>query len=198
MEWNIGLEVLEIVLLVSFGLFMKHMYSYFKQKGNNLATLEDIGEITNKIEKVKSEYTERLENLSHQNKLIIEQGSRRHQLRLAALDKRLEAHQEAYYLWRELIHTAHDRSKIFEVVLKCQEWWEKNCLFLDATVREAFNKAYVAANTHKDFVDSHSNPDLVRDNWAIIKNAGEVIVKAVELPPIAEGEFKAGVNLEKK
>ena len=198
MEWRIVLEALEIVLLISIGLFMKHLFSYFKHKGGNLATLEDIGVITNEIEKVRSEYTERLEKLSHQNNLIIEQGSRRHQLRLAALDKRLEAHQEAYSLWRELIHTAHDKSKVFEVVLKCQEWWEKNCLYLDATVREAFYKAYIAANTHKDFVDSHSNADLVRDNWAVIKRAGEVIVKAVELPPISDGEFDAGVSLEKK
>jgi hypothetical protein len=197
MDWEIALEVLEILSLISLGLFIRHISSYFRQKGKNLATLEDVGAITKEIEKVQYEYTKRLENLSHQNKLIIEQGSRRHQLRLAALDKRLEAHQEAYSLWRELLHTAHDREKIGGMVLKCQEWWENNCLYLDGAVRGAFNKAYIAANIHRDLVDSHSNAESVRSNWAIIKDAGEVIVKAVELPPIAEGEFKAGVNLEK-
>jgi hypothetical protein len=197
MEWGIALDVIEILLLIFLGFFIRHISSYSTQKGRNLATREDIGAITKEVEKVRSEYSEHLENLSHQNKLILEQGNRRHQLRLAALDRRIEAHQKAYSLWRELLHATHDKGKIGDVVLKCQNWWENNCLYLEADVREAFNKAYIAANSHREFVEIHSNPELVKSNWATIKNAGDVIVKAVELPPIADGEFKAGINLEK-
>ena len=197
MKWETALDIINILVLVFLGFFIRHISSYSTQKGKNLATREDIGAITKEVEKVRSEYTERLENLSHQNKLILEQGNRRHQLRLAALDRRIEAHQKAYSLWRELLHTAHDKSNIGDVVLKCQDWWENNCLYLEADVREAFNKAYIAANSHREFVEMHSDAELVKRNWAIIKNAGDVIVKAVELPPITEGEFKAGVNLEK-
>src|SRR5262249_2999875 len=57
---------------------------------------EDIAKITREVEQVKHEYARRLESLAHQNRLVLEQGSRRHQLRMAALDRRLEVHQQAY------------------------------------------------------------------------------------------------------
>lgn len=54
--------------------------SYLKRKAENLATREDIAEITEKVEDVRTQYKERLENLAHQNRQILEQGTRRHQL----------------------------------------------------------------------------------------------------------------------
>ncbi|WEZ86480.1 hypothetical protein P3R38_13205 [Pseudomonas sp. NyZ480] len=44
-------------------LFYKHFFpGYLKKKGENLATKEDISDITNKIESVKHEYASQLEN----------------------------------------------------------------------------------------------------------------------------------------
>jgi hypothetical protein len=43
--------------------------SYFQEKGKNLATKEDIAEITSKIEGIKANYTERLTAIEHQNAL---------------------------------------------------------------------------------------------------------------------------------
>ncbi len=46
--------ILEIVILLT-GLYLAFVKSYFQEKGKNVATKEDIEEITEKIEKVKSE-----------------------------------------------------------------------------------------------------------------------------------------------
>ena len=115
---------------------------------------------------------------------------RKHQLRLAAAEKRLEAHQRAFALWRKLINTVHDEKEIFNVVSECQEWWNNNCLYLSPDAREKFRFAYVCAASHKDYVKDRSNPKLVTENWANITDAGEVIVRGAELPTLGEEEAK--------
>lgn len=113
---------------------------------------------------------------------------RRHQLRLAAAERRLEAHQQAFALWRKLISAVHDEKKTFEVVAECQEWWNNNCLYLSPDAREKFRFAYVCAASHKDYVKDRNNPKLVTDNWANITDAGQAIVRGVELPTLGEQE----------
>ena len=115
---------------------------------------------------------------------------RKHQLRLAAAEKRLEAHQRAFALWRKLIHSVHDEKEIFNVVSECQEWWNNNCLYLSPEAREKFRFAYVCAASHKDYVKDRSNPKLVTENWANITGAGEAIVRGAELPTLGEEEAK--------
>ncbi|MFZ0052673.1 MAG: hypothetical protein WAK96_12940, partial [Desulfobaccales bacterium] len=85
-------EILRLILsgliggITAFFSLSKYFFSsYASEKGRNLATKEDISEITKKIEEIK-----------HQYNLMIEQIKGRHQLRLAALEKRLEIHQQAY------------------------------------------------------------------------------------------------------
>jgi ABC-type lipoprotein release transport system permease subunit len=63
---------------------------------------------------------------------------RKDQFRLAALDKRLEKHQEAYTLWRELISVIYDEKELLTIIFKCQDWWFKNCLYLQPEARRAF------------------------------------------------------------
>jgi hypothetical protein len=71
-----GLEVLQmniidiaislLILVVGFlaGLFIRQLLpSYFTEKGKNIATKEDIEEITDKVERVKSQYAAELEKL---------------------------------------------------------------------------------------------------------------------------------------
>lgn len=75
---------------VVFLLLKSFLPSYLAQKAQNLATKEDIARITNEIERVKSEYA-----------FLLEELKARHQMRLAAVDRRLQAHQDAYSLWRK-------------------------------------------------------------------------------------------------
>lgn len=163
--------------------------SYLRKKGENLATREDIGAITHEVEGIKAEHAEKLQKLAHQNQEILEQQTRKHQLKLAALEKRLEVHQEAYTHWRKLLLAvpAKDTEKLKVVVSECQNWWKDNCLFLTAEAREAFQDAYHRAEKHPDYVQERRRKQ-VKDNWAAIQRVGEVIVKGVELPSLGERE----------
>src|SRR5581483_12277242 len=76
--------------------------AYMSEKGKNLATKEDVADITQKVEEVKSFYASQLQDLQHKNDLLLEQLRSRQQLRMAALEKRLQAHQDAYMLWNKL------------------------------------------------------------------------------------------------
>jgi len=152
----------------------KHTESYAAEKGKNLATREDIQEITRKIEDVK-----------HQYNTLLQLQSQHHQLRMAALDRRLQAHQEAYTLWWKVFGAVHDPQRIGPAVMECQEWWTKNCLYLNAEARDAFSVAYHAAHNHKDLVKS-GDRDALKYNWELIQNAGPKIAEALALPALRD------------
>ena len=79
--------------------------AYLRRKGQNLADKEDIEKLTQIVEGVRTQYAKDLENLSQENRKFIELMSQEHQLRLAALGRRLEAHQEAFSAWWHLAVT---------------------------------------------------------------------------------------------
>jgi|APFre7841882724_1041349.scaffolds.fasta_scaffold37804_2 hypothetical protein len=120
--------------------------------------------------------------------------------RLAAVEKRLQAHQEAFALWRKLIAHTHQSDKIADIVMECQAWWDNNCLYLDARARKAFRTAYMCALNHNDFVKDRSNRKLVEKNWADIAAAGDALAVAVTLPPVAElvDEYKKEALSDRK
>lgn len=192
------MDYLLLVLVFCGGAFLgKYLPSYLSQKGKNLATQEDIGKITREVEQVKSEYTERLEGIAQQNRSILEHMRYRNQLRLAALDRRLQAHQEAYALLLELRGTIHT-SGLGDVVGKCQEWWDKNCLYLEEDARKKFLLAYRSASNHPELLKQPrlSSPDetveALKQNWKGIEDALEAIVKGVALPSLGEEEYRRG------
>lgn len=149
---------------------------YLGEKGKNLATKEDIATITDKIEAVKTQYA-----------LLLEGAKVENQLRVAALDARMEKAQQAFALWRKLHRSTHS-SHCANVVLECYEWWEKNCLYLEPSAREAFSAAYMAAGVHQSLLDSRSDVEVVKANFAKIRDAGEVIVRSVSLPGLTKQE----------
>jgi len=158
-------------------LFLKsYLPTYFSKKAENLATREDIAAITHEIEGVKTQYA-----------VLVEESKARHQLRMAALDRRLQAHQEAFALWREILGGTHSEA-IGKVVLKCQDWWERNCLYLEPDVREAFVAAYSAANTHNAYVHAHADSQIITDNWKTIMRFPEVLFVAIQLPPLSQAQ----------
>jgi hypothetical protein len=165
--------------------------AYLQEKGKNRAMAEDIDRLTRTVESIKTENAVSLANLAHQNGLLLEQLKSRQQLRVAAIDKRLQAHQEAFTRWRRLIAVAHSE-KVGEVVVECQTWWEQNALYLEPQVRDAFNRAYFAAATHRSLVNVPSRDEStaadVRENWRLMLAAGDIIMEAVALPALNELE----------
>lgn len=163
-----------IVLIASF------LGSYLQRKGQNLATKEDIADITRKVEGIRTDYAKELENLSHHN-----------QLKMAALDRRLAAHQEAYKLWIELRRNVHKKEKNIDIVIMCQSWWEANCLYLDKDARQAFISACHAVALHPDLLEGKVPKEEVSENWKIINDGGEAIIKGAGLPSFGKDELEA-------
>ena len=166
--------------------------SYLSEKGKNLATKEDIAAITRQVEGVKEFYSTRLKALEHQNALVLEQLKAQQQLRLAAVERRLAAHQEAYTLWRRLVGAAHSEG-VYPIVLECQDWWEKSCLYLDAETRDSFNRAYFAASSHRKLTHARADSEVMMANWALLMKAGDDIVAGVQLPSLGERESESVV-----
>jgi hypothetical protein len=173
---QVAILFVEVIILLSIIIIYLYAPAYIRKKGENLATKEDIAEITDKVEGVK-----------HQYELIREQFKSRSQLRLAAIDQRLETHQKAYSLWRKLLSRVHDKEMIGEIVYECQQWWSENCLYLEPEPRRAFKVALDAASIHNELKED-KNVTLIERNWSVITQAGEAIVKAVKLPPIGDLE----------
>lgn len=155
-----------------------YLPAYLGEKGKGLATKEDIEEITDKVESVRAQYTDLAEGLKA-----------RHQLRLAAVERRLQAHQEAFTHWRRLLGATYG-SDVNAVTRQCQEWWEQNCVFLEPKVRGAFVMAYTAAHSHADLLAAKSDSSVLQSNWQNIMQFPEVLFSAVELPGLSELERK--------
>ncbi len=167
-------------------LFRYFLSSYLTKKGENLATKEDIEEITHKVEEVKLQYS-----------LLTESLKAKHQLRLGALEKRLEVHQTAFVLWRNLYGSIHSEN-IGSSVIKCQEFWEQNCVYLEPNVREAFVAAYSCASSHNGLLQSGLDNQAIKENWQQIISFPNILLKSVELPSLTEIENKSlGISKEK-
>jgi len=110
-------------------------------------------------------------------------------LRLAALEKRLQAHQEAYSHWISLINNLFDEKKIRDSVYMCQEWWVNNCIYLTPEASSAFRTAYFSALGHTAYLSMHDSK-LVEMNAKSIFDAGNIILEGVSLPPIAKEKLQ--------
>ena len=117
------------------------LQSYFRKKGENLATKEDIGIITREIEQVRLQFSMNLENMTQRNRL-----------QLAAIDKRLEAYQEAYRRTLKILdylqeHEAYPEKPLFDddkfraLENEAKEWLEGHYLYLGNKVGGKVAKA---------------------------------------------------------
>jgi hypothetical protein len=155
-----------------------YLSSYLSEKGKNLATKEDIAGITDQVEAVRTQYS-----------TLIEELKARHQLRLAAIDRRIQTHQEAFTLWRKLFAATHSEN-IGKVVIECQTWWEQNCIYLEPNVRLSFVTAYNAAHLHNSILSSRSDGEDVKANWAKITSFPNELFEAIQLPKLSELEIQ--------
>lgn len=176
-----------IAVAVSVLLWRSYFPAYAAEKAKNLATREDVQEITRRVEEVKTLYAAQIKDLEHQNALVLERLRADQQLRMAAAEKRLAVHQEAFTLWKKLLMSAHS-DEVLKVVIECQDWWERNCLYLAPQARDSFNRAYFAASHHRELVQDRSNAEAVKANWQLILMAGDQIVAGVELPSLGARE----------
>ena len=105
-----------IILLISF--FFYFFISYFREKGKNLATKEDIEKITNKVEKVKSSYEQEHIKLQKELETKIEVMKAKLKTSEIYFQKQLEALEKFLKIYRE----------IFPQYDKPDKDWEEACL----------------------------------------------------------------------
>ncbi len=175
----VALPVLAFVLWV----FKKPFSAYLVAKAENVATKQDVAEIVRLQEEVKNEFA-----------VIQEEHKATGALRLAVSEQRFKAHQEAYELWWEMFHSIHSENST-KVIVKCQDWWVGNGLYLDAEPRRAFKVALSRANFHPQLLSMEPRSEkLVRDikeNWAYIEEVGQIIEDAVKLPSLSRSELNS-------
>jgi len=116
------------------------------------------------------------------------QEDRSHQMKMAALEERLRAHQSAYALWRRLIFSSDLDGSLDKKVSEAQEWWENNCLYLTEEARIAFLRVFHAANNLSVYRVIDADPDLIEKTTKELAAAGDIIVKGVALPSISDME----------
>jgi len=181
-------HILYLSVAFLLGLLLREFLpSYIREKGKNLATKEDIEAITRSVEAVKNDYS-----------VLQEEIRNRNQLRLAALDKRLEVHQNAFTLWRKMHNALHGET-LMDAVVECQDFWTTSCLYLEPRVREAFSVAFHSAANHKSLLDLYrgrqgEGSELIEASYARIIAPGDLIAQAVELPSFSDEEIEQLVS----
>jgi hypothetical protein len=177
--FSLGGIVFSLILFLFIKFFIP---SYFSQKAKNLATREDIAKITEEVERVKSQYAVLIEELRSQQ-----------QLRMAAIDRRLQAHQEAFTLWHKLVKN-NDDNEFLKTIMECQDWWSSNCLYLEPEVRQEFLRSYHSANLHRILVrQQNSDSATIQKEWSDFMKFPDILFKAIALPSLTITEIQ---NLE--
>lgn len=177
MDWETFLAVLSALVL--WGLLRHFFPGYLNEKARNLATKEDVADITRRIEDVKHDYA-----------TLLEEQKQKGQLKFAALDKRLAVAQEAYVRWWSLLRALHT-PQVGDEVQKCQEFWVNNRLYLSEDAAFAFRRAYMSAGDHESLKSSalhdKNHVDAVRENFSRIVEAEGIILISAAIPSWTEG-----------
>ncbi len=120
--------------------------------------------------------------------------NRKQQWALAALEKRLEVHQEAYALWRRIVAEVHEDKNV-EVVVEANKWWNNNCLYLDVASRQAFRDCLSFAWNHKDLLlikpRDEETKKTIKESWDTIMKPGQTLPAGVGLTDLGEQELKS-------
>ena len=174
MEWP---QVATLVLVVLMGMWVKVGQAYANKKAENLATSEDVAEITKKVQGVELAFDRVRELFAQQNRL-----------QLVAAERRIQAHQEAFAWWWQLILAG---DSLATVSSQAQGWWVANCLYLHPSVRMRFQKLPMRLRDrgqllHPDWPRSDSNRQIIEDTWKEVENLGRDIASCVELPGIGD------------
>lgn len=171
-KYGSGFTVAGIVLYM---LVTRWLSSYLNEKGKNLATKEDVAKITDLVKGVE-----------HQYNVLLEEMKSKQQLRMAALDRRLQVHQESFTFWQKLVGERIEGE--LHPVIQCQEWWYKNCLYLEPEVRAAFSAAYHAAHSREQSLAARDSGQHVIDAWKELMAFPTILFGAIKLPELSPKE----------
>ena len=118
------------------------------------------------------------------------------QLAMVALDKRLDAYQEAFYHWHRVFAALPYPDDLPGVVEEASEWLPKNRLYLDTEVSKEFSRCLNHARNYPERLkelqqafnrerDVAAFEKQMEQNISQIAGTGDAIRKAVyRLPPV--------------
>ena len=102
---------------------------------------------------------------------------RKGRFRVMTFEKRLEAHQKAYYWWSNLnrVLNVGDAEEIHRIANEAREWYDGSCLFLDTNSRREMvrfiNLSHMYANGNK-MAQEHIWDYVVKTSKAIVLGIG--------------------------
>lgn len=112
----------------------------------------------------------------------------RERFRVMTFEKRLAAHQKAYYWWNNLNRVLNfgDAEQIRKIANKAREWWNGNCLFLDTNSRrdmvELINYSFMYASDSKT-AQEHIWEQVMKTAKSIVSGIGfEYLPEALSKP----------------
>lgn len=122
----------------------------------------------------------------------IHQQKQKDAFRLAAIERRLAVHQEAYALSKRILYAIHSDER-HATLVECQKWWDTHCLYLGPLVRETLWRAMTDASSY-----DAEDPNMRRESWPKISGASHAILEAVGLPDLLPGEDNPEALTERK
>jgi len=135
-------------------------------------------------------------------------GERKDKFRLAALDKRLNVHQEAYYRWSKMIRMRF-KADSTDYLLDCQDWYHKNCLYLDSNSRVEFlrciNNVMDFKSSWKMWQEAEQQETKEKDGYSrVVKtmfnqilNTGDYLAKGIDLNYETVKDVKEKLQIDK-
>lgn len=125
-----------------------------------------------------------------------------HELKLAALDKRLEVHQQAYTWWLNVLRSLFEKEKLHKEILpSAYKWWDENCLYLHKNVAHKLRAAFLIAGTYEVMADAYrgqpNGADSIERMHLDIASVGPLIQAAVGLPEINPSELASNSRDQK-
>jgi hypothetical protein len=130
---------------------------------------------------INRRFDSRLHQMRKDFEFQINIAERKDRYRLAALDKRLETHQEAYALARKMIQTLHSNSEEkHEIIRKVEEFWNRQCLFLTNETRLSFRNAfsdYSIYHIYMDRLKAEKNEESKKDLFAAFDRISGLLSK---------------------
>lgn len=111
------------------------------------------------------------------------------EMKLAALDKRLQVHQEAYTHWLNVTRYMYNYKLVRPFLDQALNWWDKNCLYLFPEVALEFRRALLKAG-NLESIRGGLNPDALVEYQQGIINVGGLIQSSMGLPVIGEDEIR--------
>ena len=132
--------------------------------------------------------------------IFISYLNRKDKYLFTALDKKLEKHQEAFKLATGLPSAVHNSNKEEgrEYIIKCHNWWNENCLYLEPNARKSFYNTVQTAYIYNDLLCGYRNNTIsyenLHQNWIKIMNLPKIIEKGVNKPLISPTNIKQKLN----